>query len=75
MIMMQKIMIMVCIVTFHEKCSIPAKNSELSLLLFLYYEFKKMIRFLHQMETGKKSEPQMGFEPTTLRDLAGCSNH
>ena len=28
------------------------------------------------METsGKKSESQMGFEPTTLRDLVGCSNH
>ena len=25
-------------------------------------------------ELGKKSEPQMGFEPTTLRDLVGCSN-
>ena len=24
---------------------------------------------------SKKSEPQMGFEPTTLRDLVGCSNH
>ena len=24
---------------------------------------------------GKKSESQMGFEPTTLRDLVGCSNH
>ena len=23
----------------------------------------------------KKSESQMGFEPTTLRDLVGCSNH
>ena len=23
----------------------------------------------------EKSEPQMGFEPTTLRDLVGCSNH
>ena len=34
-----------------------------------------MIRFLHQMETPKKSEPQMGFEPTNLRDLVGCSNH
>ena len=22
-----------------------------------------------------KSESQMGFEPTTLRDLVGCSNH
>ena len=26
-------------------------------------------------ELGKKSESQMGFEPTTLRDLVGCSNH
>ena len=25
-------------------------------------------------ELGKKSEPQMEFEPTTLRDLVGCSN-
>ena len=24
---------------------------------------------------SEKSEPQMGFEPTTLRDLVGCSNH
>ena len=39
MIMMQKIMIMVCSVTFHEKCSIPSKNSELSLLLLLHYQF------------------------------------
>ena len=23
----------------------------------------------------KKSESQMGFEPTTLRDLVGCSNN
>ena len=26
-------------------------------------------------ELGKKAEPQMGFEPTTLRDLVRCSNH
>ena len=26
-------------------------------------------------ENSEKSEPQMGFEPTTLRDLVGCSNH
>ena len=24
---------------------------------------------------SEKSEPQMGFETTTLRDLVGCSNH
>ena len=23
----------------------------------------------------RKSEPQIAFEPTTLRDLVGCSNH
>ena len=27
------------------------------------------------METRKKFETQMGFEPTTLRDLVQCSNH
>ena len=25
-----------------------------------------------QGELGKKSESEMGFEPTTLRDLVGC---
>ena len=24
---------------------------------------------------SEKSEPQMGFEPKTLRDLVRCSNH
>ena len=24
---------------------------------------------------SEKSEPQMGFEPTALRDQVGCSNH
>ena len=27
------------------------------------------------METQKKPELQMGYEPTTLHDLVGCSNH
>ena len=27
------------------------------------------------METGKKSEPPMGLEPTALHDLVGCSNY
>ena len=31
------------------------------------------IEFLESSE--KKSESQMGFEPTTLCDLVGCSNH
>ena len=26
-------------------------------------------------DSEKKSESQMGFEPTTLRDLVGCFNH
>ena len=30
---------------------------------------------LNVWRTRKKSEPQMRFEPTTLRDLVGCSNH
>ena len=32
---------------------------------------------LNVRRTWKKSEPQMGIEPTTLRDLVGCSiaNH
>ena len=30
---------------------------------------------LNFWRTRKKSEPQMGLEPTTLRDLVGCSNH
>ena len=30
---------------------------------------------LNVWRTRKKSEPQMGFEPTTRRDLVGCSNH
>ena len=28
---------------------------------------QNIIRFLHQRKLGKKSEPQMGFEPTNLR--------
>ena len=30
---------------------------------------------LNDSRTRKNSEPQMGFEPKTLRDLVGCSNH
>ena len=30
---------------------------------------------LNVWRTRKKSEPQMGFEPMTLHDLDGCSNH
>ena len=31
------------------------------------------VTFMHHGKLGKKSELQMGFEPTTLRDLVGCS--
>ena len=30
---------------------------------------------LKARRTRKKSESQMGFEPTTFRDLVGCSNY
>ena len=30
---------------------------------------------IFEEDSEKKSESQMGFEPTTLRDLVGCSNH
>ena len=34
-----------------------------------------MTRFFASSGNSKKSEPQMGFEPATLRDLVGCANH
>ena len=37
--------------------------------LFLYFTLS------FEEDSEKKSESQMGFEPTTLRDLVGCSNH
>ena len=37
--------------------------------------FDANIDKLNVWRTRKKSEPQMGFEPMTLRDLVGCSNH
>ena len=36
------------------------------------YEMKLL---MEQTENSEKSEPQMGFKPTTLRDLFGFSNH
>ena len=30
---------------------------------------------MEQTENSEKPEPQMGFKPTTLRDLFGFSNH
>ena len=34
-----------------------------------------MILNVWRSEDSEKSQSQMGFEPTTLRDLVGCSNH
>ena len=34
-----------------------------------------MTRFFASNGNSEKSEPQMGFEPATPRDLVGCSNH
>ena len=44
-------------------------------LFFYYKEIFKVDIFKVETLTKKKSEFQMGFEPTTLRDLVGCSNH
>ena len=38
----------------------------------MIYEIKLL---MEPTENSEKSEPQMGFEPTTLRDLVGCSYH
>ena len=51
------------------------------IILFLLLLLKKIIIIIIiiiciiKWELGKKTEHQMGFEPTTLRDLVGCSNH
>ena len=38
----------------------------------MIYEMKLLVE---PTENSEISEPQMGFEPPTLRDLFGCSNH
>ena len=42
----------------------------------LNYRNNNMIHYVNSRRNvdSEKSEPQMGFEPTTLRDLVGCSN-
>ena len=52
-----------------SRCSPP--TSKVSILMMKQQTHYK----LNIWRTRKKSEPQMGFEPTTLRDLVGCSNH
>ena len=34
-----------------------------------------LLNVRRKKDSEKKSESQMGFEQTTLRDLVGCSNH
>ena len=41
----------------------------------LILKMKQQQHDINLRRTRKKSESQMGFEPTTLRDLVGCSNH
>ena len=45
------------------------------LLCNCFYKVNSKNDKLNVWRTRKKSEPQMGFEPTTLLDLVGCSNH
>ena len=40
-----------------------------------YYRWNNNMILNVSRELRKKSESQMGFEPTTLLDLVGCSNH
>ena len=42
---------------------------------FGFLHLFEMKLLMESTENSEKSEPQMGFEPTTLRDLFGCSNH
>ena len=52
-----------------SRCSQP--TSKVSILKLKQRTHDK----LNVWRTRKKYELQMGFEPTTLRDLVGCSNH
>ena len=40
-----------------------------------FFNIKTIVQCKEKCRLGKISESQMGFEPTTLRDLVGCSNH
>ena len=42
---------------------------------WMYWRWNNNNMISNVRRTQKKSEAQMGFEPTTLRDLVGCSNH
>ena len=55
----------------NKKRSVPHTLS--TFLAILRLSFMKLL--MEPTENSEKSEPQMGFELTTLRDLFRCSNH
>ena len=58
-----------CHLKAYQRCGQP--TSKVSIL-----KMKQQQHDINLRRTRKeKSESQMGFEPTTLRDLVGCSNH
>ena len=64
MMMMTMIMIMIMIILM------------IIIIIIIILKMKQQIHDkLNVWRTRKKPEPQMGFEPTTLCDLVGCSKH
>ena len=65
------------IITYFDRVStyrIPCVH--LSYLIKFRFKMKQQQHDINFEEDSEKiSESQMGFEPTTLRDLVGCSNH
>ena len=65
------------IITYFDRVStyrIPCVH--LSYLIEFRFKMKQQQHDINFEEDSEKiSESQMGFEPTTLRDLVGCSNH
>ena len=58
-----------CHLKAYQRCGQP--TSKVSILKMKQQQHDINLRRTRK----KKSESQMGFEPTTLRDLVGCSNH
>ena len=58
----------------NKKRSVPHTLCTFLAILRLSF-IQEMKVLMEPTENSEKSEPQMGFEPTTLRDLFGCSNH
>ena len=74
-----------CLTTLPQQIALNQLSPSILDYSFPHYIFKtkpnilKMKQQQHDInfeeDSEKKSESQMGFEPTTLRDLVGCSNH